>query len=202
LSHPAPKTENSLTTMLQAWQASRQGIEAVAFNTLIEACYEQLRRIAAMRVRERGAVCGAARSAISVSPSELLHDAIICIGESGAELKNSQHFLATMSLKMRSLLVDHARGNLAERRGGDWLRVTFTDFNLAPTAASYELIAIDDALSELDSAEPRVAQVMHLSYFADMKRDDIAKLLNISSASVDRDLRFGRAFTMDKVQTR
>ena len=180
--------------MLQAWQASRQGIEAVAFNTLIEACYEQLRRIAAMRVRERGA--------ISVSPSELLHDAIICIGESDGELKSSQHFLATMSLKMRSLLVDHARGNLTERRGGEWLRITFADFNLAPTAASYELLAIDDALSALDSAEPRVAQVMHLSYFADMKRDDIAKLLGISPASVDRDLRFGRAFTMDKVQTR
>jgi RNA polymerase sigma factor (TIGR02999 family) len=191
---PTSKVENSLTTMLKAWQASRQGIEAVAFNTLIEACYEQLRRIAAMRVRERGA--------ISVSPSELLHDAIICIGESDAELKNSQHFLATMSLKMRSLLVDHARGNLTERRGGDWLRVTFTDFNLAPTAASYELIAIDEALSELDGAEPRAAQVMHLSYFADMKRDDIAKLLGISPASVDRDLRFGRAFTMDRVQTR
>lgn len=80
--------------MLQAWQASRQSVIAVAFKTLIEACYEQLRRVAAMRVRER--------RAISVSPSELLHDAIICIGKSDGELKNSQHFFATMSLKMRS----------------------------------------------------------------------------------------------------
>ena len=191
---PSAKVENSLTTLLQAWQQSHQGIQAGAFNTLIETCYEQLRRMAATRVRERGA--------ISISPTELLHDAIICIGESDAELKNSNHFLATMSLKMRSLLIDHARANLAERRGGEMLRVTFTEFNLAPNEASHEFMAIDEALSELDVHEPRAAQVMHLAYFADMKREDIAKLLDISPATVDRELRFGRAFAMDKIQSR
>jgi RNA polymerase sigma factor (TIGR02999 family) len=189
--NPATSPENSLTTMLNVWQASQQGIEAGAFNSIIETCYEQLRRMAATRVRERGA--------ISVSPTELLHDAIICIGESHAELKNSHHFLATMSLKMRALLVDHARANITDRRGGVQLRVTLTDFDMAADTASYEFMAIDEALSQLDEAAPRAAQVMHLTYFADMKGEDIAKLLGISIPTVNRELRFGRAFAMDHI---
>lgn len=186
------KPLNSLTTMLQAWHASHQGIQDGAFNTLIEACYEQLRRMAANRVRESGVV--------SVSPTELLHDAIICIGESDSDLKNSKHFLATMSLKMRALLVDHARANLTEKRGGDLLRVTLTDLNIGASDSAYELVALDDAFNQLDSTEPRSAQVMHLTYFAGMQREDIAKLLDISVPTVDRELRFGRAFTMDSIR--
>ncbi len=189
---PTAKIENSLTTMLVAWRASHEGIQAGAFNALIETCYAQLRRIAAQRVRELGVV--------SVSPTELLHDAIIYIGESNVELKNSHHFLAIMSLKMRSLLVDHARANMTERRGGTLLQVTLTDASVAPDTTSYELIAIDDALSTLDLTEPRTAQIMHLTYFAGLERDDIAKLLDISLSTVDRELRFGRAFAMDVIQ--
>jgi RNA polymerase sigma factor (TIGR02999 family) len=186
------KANNSLTTMLQAWHASQKGIQDSAFNSLIDVCYEQLRRMAATRVRESGA--------ISVSPTELLHDAIICIGESDSDLKNSKHFLATMSLKMRALLIDHARANLTEKRGGDLMRVTLTDLNAGAVDSTYELVALDDAFNQLDVTAPRSAQVMHLTYFAGMQREDIAKLLDISLPMVDRELRFGRAFTMDSIR--
>ncbi len=186
------KSENSLTTMLHAWHASQMGIQDGSFNILIETCYEQLRRMASTRVKESGVV--------SVSATELLHDAIICIGESDADIKNSKHFLATMSLKMRALLVDHARANLTEKRGGDQMRITLTDLDIGVNDSSFELVALDDAFNQLDATEPRSAQVMHLTYFAGMQREDIAKLLDISLPTVDRELRFGRAFAMDSLR--
>lgn len=184
--------ENSLTTILQSWNASHDGIQGSAFNDLIGLCYEQLRTMAATRVRDTGCV--------SISPTELLHEAILGVGESDVNLKNSEHFLATMSLKMRSLLVDHARHNLATRHGGDHVRITLTELEVEGTDLSFELIALDEAFQQLDELEPRSAQVMHLTYFAGMGREDIAKLLDVSLPTVDRELRFGRAFTMESMR--
>jgi RNA polymerase sigma factor (TIGR02999 family) len=186
-----PQLKNSLTTMLDAWQTSHHGMHDSAFHTLIDACYEQLRRLAAERLRESGA--------ISLSPTDLLHDAIIYIGESHAAIKNTDHFLATMSLKMRSLLIDHARTKLADKHGGDLIRITLTDANVAVSDITFELIALDAAFNLLDETEPRCAQVMHLTYFAGMKRADIAKLLDVSLFTVDADLRFGHAFAMESL---
>ncbi len=148
--------------------------------------------MAGSRVREVGA--------ISISPTELLHEAILGVGDSSVGIKNKEHFLATMSLKMRSLLVDHARHNLTSKRGGDQLRITFTEQDIEGSDSSFELLALDEAFQRLDDIEPRSAQVMHLSYFAGMLREDIAKLLDISLPTVDRELRFGRAFTMESMR--
>ncbi len=191
MSARSPQLKNSLTTMLDAWQTSHHGMQDSAFHALIEACYAQLRRLAGERLRESGA--------ISLSPTDLLHDAIIYIGASHAAIKNTDHFLATMSLKMRSLLIDHARTKLADKHGGDLIRITLTDANIATSDVTYELIALDAAFNQLDEIEPRCAQVMHLTYFAGMKRADIAKLLDVSLFTIDADLRFGHAFAMESL---
>ncbi len=187
--------ENSLTQILQAQnipQDDEGGVDVNKFNNFIELCYGQLRSMAATRVRDAGMV--------SLSPTELLHDAILDVGDSGVDIKNREHFLATMSLKMRSLLVDHARRNLADKRGGDYVRITLTELDIEGTDLSFELVALDEAFQQLDKIEPRSSQVMHLTYFAGMKREDIAKLLDISLPTVDRELRFGRAFTMESMR--
>jgi RNA polymerase sigma factor (TIGR02999 family) len=184
--------QNSLTNVLQSQNAPHESIQGSAFNNLIELCYTQLRNMAGTRVRNAGE--------ISISPTELLHEAIIGVSDASGHIKNKEHFLATMSLKMRSLLVDHARHNLADKRGGDQLRITFTEQDIEGSDSSFELLALDEAFQRLDEIEPRSAQVMHLSYFAGMLRDDIAKLLDISLPTVDRELRFGRAFTMDSMR--
>lgn len=185
---------NSLTQLIEVWHQSQQGMNSPAFNELIEACYAQLRRMAAARVREAGAVL--------ISPTEVLHDAIICMGKSDVALKNSAHFLAMMSLKMRGLLIDHARASMLDKRGNDaGVRVTLPKLNAEGVDATIELLALDEALQRLDQEDPRCAQIMHLSYFAGMAREDIAELLDISVPAVDRDLRFGRVFATDIVRS-
>jgi RNA polymerase sigma factor (TIGR02999 family) len=186
----ANKLENSLTQLLDDWQRSQDGVKSTAFNALIVACYSQLHRMAASRAHAVGAV--------TLSPTEILHEAIISVGESAHSLKNSRHFLATMSLKMRSLLVDHARANLRDKRGGgDWVRVTMSAIDNEVAEEAVDLVELDQALQSLDAKYPRCAQVLHLLYFASMERDDIAELLQISRPTVDRELRFGRAYARE-----
>ena len=187
-----PSNENSLNSVLEAWNTSEDGMQSGAFNNLIELCYEELRTMAAARVR--------IANSIQISPTELLHEAILGVGESGVKMRNSEHFLATMSLKMRSLLVDNARHHLALRHGGDQLRITLSSLEVDSGDMSFELIALDESFTHLDKIEPRSAQVMHLTYFAGMDREEIAKLLDISVPTVDRELRFGRAFTLESMR--
>ena len=186
-------TENSLDAVLRASGVSDLACgDALAFNKLVELCYVQLRSMAGTRVRNSGVA--------SISPTELLHDAIIDLNGTDFKLTNKHHFLAIMSLKMRNLLVDHARSNLSNKRGGDRLRITYTEADVDGADMSFELIALDGALTQLDKIEPRSAQIMHLTYFAGMTREAIAKLLDVSLPTVDRELRFGRAFTLEEMR--
>lgn len=189
------KIENSITHLLEDWQRSQDGVKSKAFNALIVACYSQLHRMAAARAHAVGSV--------TLSPTEILHEAIISVGESSKSLKNSGHFLATMSLKMRSLLVDHARTNLCDKRGGgDWVRVTMSAVDNEAVTEAVELVALDEALQSLDLNYPRCAQVLHLLYFAGMERAEIANFLQISLPTVDRELRFGRAYAREFLESK
>lgn len=128
----------------------------------------------------------------TLSPTDLLHEALIGIMPSNMDFKNRGHFMATMSLSIRSILVDHARARSADKRGGDLVRVTLTNIDVpdATSTSTFSLLAIHEALRKLEALDPRCGQVMHLSYFGGMSREEIAGLLNVSVSTVKRDLSF------------
>jgi len=172
-----------LTTALRAW---REGSET-AFGSLLDQVYDELKVIAARRLNQSG-------GAVTMCPTELLHEALIGIMPNKPEFKNRAHFLATMSLAIRSILVDHARARAANKRGGDLVRVTLTSADVGEESMAAELLTMDAALTQLEALDPRCGQVMHLTFFADLSREEVAQLLNISVATVRRDLSFARAW--------
>src|SRR6187551_4050047 len=93
----------SLTTLLRAWRAG----DGAAFEQIIDQAHAELRRMA------RGRLAG---NQITLVPTELLNEAVIKVMQSPPDLANRAHFFATMSLAMRSILVDRARERLAEKR--------------------------------------------------------------------------------------
>lgn len=95
---------------------------------------------------------------------------------------------------MRSILVDHARARQAGKRGGEQLRVTLGDDIPAADAGDTELLALDEALNSLYEADERTAKVIELTYFGGLQRDEVAQVLSVSVPTVDRALRFGRAW--------
>jgi RNA polymerase sigma factor (TIGR02999 family) len=179
----ASPQDSSLTALLHEW---RNG-SGTAFGEVIDQVYDQLRAIAAGRISRSG-------GALTLSPTELLHEVLIKVMPAPMEWKDRSHFFATMSLAIRSILVDHARARATEKRGGDRLKVTLTSANVGEDSMALDLIALDQALTRLEALDARCAEVMHLTYFGGLSHEEIAGLLKISEATVARDLRFARGW--------
>jgi len=194
-------TQSSLTVLLNRWQHGDQE----AFVRILEAVMRDLEKMAEARMR------GEDRP--TIQPNDLLNEALIRMMESTAApgaggervdenapahatqgFASRAHFFATMSLHMRSILVDRARARNAEKRGGGAVHVTLSNALDAEESMIADLIAVDEALSGLERQDPRGAQILHLTYFAGLTRDEIAEVMHISVPTVDRELRFARAW--------
>lgn len=179
---PAPAHEAPLTLLLHAWQRGDAG----AFERVVGLVHGELMRMAASRLRSGDGG--------TFSRGDLLNAALLRVMESPPDWRNRAHFFATVSLTMRSVLVDHARARLAEKRGGGHQRVTWTLSSLGEESMAADLLNLDGLLRRLETEDPRAAQILQLTYFAGLQRTDIAAVLEISVPTVDRDLRFARAW--------
>lgn len=173
----------SLTRLIDAW---RNGQDE-ALGHIFELAYGELRQLAAQRMRHQG-------RDLTLSPTELLHDVLLRVIGTAPQWQNRTHFLASMSLYMRAVLVDHARARHSERRGGGLLRVTLGQVDIGDESVMTELLALDEALNRLEQHDPRCSAVLHLTYFAGMDRHRIAEVLAVSVQIVDRELRFARSW--------
>lgn len=186
LAQPAPPTRQ-VTALLLAWQ---QG-DSKAFSAMLSQVYDDLRRMALSRLR------GA--DTPSLAAGDLLNEALVKLMESPPDWQNRAHFFASVSLAMRSVLVDHARARQADKRGGDWQRVTFTLGGHGEDGMVAELLTLDALLTQLQQRDPRAAGVLQMTYFAGLERDEIATVLGLSVATVDRELRFARAWLAQRL---
>ena len=132
----------------------------------------------------------------------LVHELYVRM-HAGADVafEQPQQFFAYAARAMRHLLVDRARGRLRHRAGGEWTRTTLTggDARLSIDSAE-QALALDAALERLQAADARSAQVLELHYFAGLSIDQIADALAIAASTIDRDLRFARAFLKKHVE--
>jgi RNA polymerase sigma factor (TIGR02999 family) len=176
------RDEAGLTQLLIAWRGGNRE----AFERLLARAYGDLKRIAVQRLQRFGPV--------TLSATELLHEALLDLVEGEMSFHDSAHFFATMSMAVRSILVDHARARAADKRGGDRIHLSLSQADAGEEAMALELLALEQALTALEVADPRSARVMHLSCFGDLKQEQIAEVLRISVVTVKRDLRFARAW--------
>lgn len=183
----APPARRQITRLLHAWQQGDQS----AFASMLDAVYDELRRMALSRLR------GA--DTPSLAAGDLLNEALLKLMESPPDWQDRGHFFASVSLAMRSVLVDHARARQADKRGGDWQRVTFTLAGQGEDGMVADLLTLDALLTQLQQRDPRAASVLQMTYFAGLDRDEIATVLGLSLATVDRELRFARAWLAQRL---
>lgn len=179
----ATSTQLPLTQWLQSWQ---QG-NADAFASVFEQAYAQLRQIAAMRIAK---VAGDA----TLSPTELLHEAVLRVLGRDVTWQNRAHFFASMSVYMRAVLVDHARARLSDKRGAGAVHITLEAAERGEESSIVDLLALDQALNQLEQLDARSSAVLHLTLFAGLARNDIAEVLKVSVQIVDRELRFAKSW--------
>ncbi len=124
----------------------------------------------------------------------LVHEAYLRLADADIAWQNRTHFLSVAARVMRRILVEWARARRAGKRGGDGVRVTFTDGVSPPAADPVDVLDLDQALERLQAFDARQAEVVELSYFGGLTYPEIAQMLGISEATVDRDLRHARAW--------
>jgi RNA polymerase sigma factor (TIGR02999 family) len=178
-----PTASPALTALLVSWRSG----DGAAFDRVIESAYQRLKEMAAGRLRGDNVL-------VTLSPAELLNEAIVRVMESPPDFKSRSHFFATMSLLMRSILVDAARARLTSKRGGGALNVTLNETQMGEDSVICDLLALDQALQQLAALDPRGSEILHLTYFGGMKCEEIATVLDTSQRTVERELRFARAW--------
>ncbi|MBS7456782.1 ECF-type sigma factor [Coralloluteibacterium stylophorae] len=175
--------KDEATALLHAW---RGGDEA-SRDQLVEMVYDTLRGIAAAQLRGRG-------GEDPLRPTVLVHEALLRMLGREVAFADRAHFCAVAALKMRAVLIDHARALAAAKRdGGEALTLTSVAGDGGAEAA-VDVLALHQALERLAEEEPRAARAIEMSYFGGMERAEIAEVLQVSVPTVDRDLRFGRAW--------
>ncbi len=159
-----------------------RGGERAAFDSLFEALYPELRRIAHARLGR--------------NVRDTLQDTTVLVHECYLKLANAQrltpgdrvHFLSYAAHVMRSLIVDAARARQAERRGGDAVHVTLDSaVGDSVAAAEDEIVDVHEALAQLAQLDERLARVVEMRYFGGMKETEIAAALGITDRTVRRD---------------
>jgi len=179
---PGPPA-GELTGLLHAW---REG-DAAALDELLPRVYDELRRIAAQRMRgERGGH--------TLQPTALVHEAFLRLVGQPIDWRDRGHFFAVASRAMRRVAVDHWRAGAAQKRGGDGPRVELGDAEPAVEAKSVDVMALDAALSRLETLSVQQARVVELRYFAGLSLEEVADVLDRSRASVFRDWRAAKTW--------
>lgn len=173
-----------VTELLIAWG---RGDEA-AFKDVMPVVYEELRRLAHRHLRRE-------QECHTLETTALVHEAYLrLVDQTRTELHSRAHFFAIASRQMRRILVDHYRSHHYAKRGGRAAHLDLEETCLAAAEKAREVIALDDALTELASFDERKCRVVELRFFGGLSIEDTAIALKVSQGTVMRDWTLARAW--------
>jgi len=128
-----------------------------------------------------------------------VHEAYARLAQGDATFANRAHFFAIAARTMRRILVDHARSKGRDKRGGGAAKVTLTEAAAVSDPASFDVLALDEALDALTDVDRRKAEVVELHFFGGLSYAETSTALGISEATVDRDLRLAKAWLAERL---
>lgn len=178
---PATRARD-VTGLLLAWTAGDEG----ALDRLVPLVYAELRRQAHRQMQGERAVH-------TLQTTVLVHEAYLrLVDVKRVHFRNRTDFFALSAQLMRRVLVDAARARAARKRGGDVRHVPLPDGLALPAPNGTDLVALDDALRELATFDPRKEKVVELRYFGGLSVEETAEALGVSSETVMRDWKTAR----------
>ncbi len=162
----------------------------VAANDLYERVYDELRRMAHMRL-------GRHRSTDTINTTALVHEAYLkLVDQTQVQWQDRAHFFATASQAMRYILVDYARRRTAQKRGGAErdLPISKVQIGVEADARSADLLSLNDALDKLAEYDERLARLVEYRFFGGLTYEEIAEVTGWSIPTLKRDWRRARAW--------
>lgn len=159
-----------------------------AADRLLPIVYDDLRGIASKWFARPSPVA-------TLQPTALVHEAFLhLVDQTQVDWKNRSHFFAVAATAMRQILIQHARKRQAAKRGGGWERITLSGVAITKPDQAVDVLDLDEALNTLASLHERQARVVELRFFADLKNDEVAEVLQVSPRTVELDWRTARAW--------
>jgi RNA polymerase sigma factor (TIGR02999 family) len=172
------------TNLVRAW---RQG-DAEAMDRLLPIVYDQLANLARRALRSE-------RANHTLQSRALVHEAYLRLIQGDLDFNDRAHFLALAARTMRRVLVDHARARRRHKRGGDQVQVPIEHIEPeVPAPPLVDVIALNDAIEQLQAFDPRKSQIVELHFFGGLSYDETAEAVGVSPATVDRELRLAKAW--------
>jgi RNA polymerase sigma factor (TIGR02999 family) len=124
-----------------------------------------------------------------------MHEAYLRICKSEPiDWKDRAHFYAVAAQQLRRVLVDHARRQRSEKRGGGMLPLSLWESDGAAVVMDERVLAVNEALTRLESLDPRAAKAVELRFFGGLSEAETAEALDISVATLKRDWDFAKAW--------
>ena len=169
--------------------------DARASEELLPLVYDQLRRLAAQRLIQE-------KPGQTLQATALVHDAYLRLvdGESSQHWNSRGHFFAAAAEAMRQILVQNARRRGRVKHGGGRTRIDLEDLEIAAPERSVDLLALDEALTQLAAADSQAAELVKLRYFAGCTIPEAADVLGVSPRSADFLWAYARTWLFQKLQ--
>lgn len=178
----------TVTTLLRDWRSG----DKAALDQLAPLIYDDLRRIAARHLQSE-------RSGHTLQATALVNEVFVRLAEADLGFQDRAHFFSVAARTMRRILTDYGRARRSQKRGGGVSPVTLHE-DLVAASTTTDIEDIDDALTKLAEIDARKSDILVLHFFGGMTFDETAEALNISAATVDRDLRLAKAWLANELK--
>jgi RNA polymerase sigma factor (TIGR02999 family) len=155
--------------------------------------YDELRRLAALYLLRE-------RRDHTLQPTALVHEAYLrLVDQRHVNWRNRAQFVGLAAVMMRRILVNYARDRAAGKRGGDMEKVPLSDVDEPGRPQDVDLIVLEDALDQLSAIDSRKSKIVELKFFGGLTTNEIAEVLQLSPATIERDWSFARAWLYDAI---
>jgi RNA polymerase sigma factor (TIGR02999 family) len=172
-----------VTQLLNLWSTG----DAQALEKLIPLIYGELRRIAGRHLRGE-------RQNHTLQITALVHEAYLRLEQQEVQWQSRGHFYAIAAQAMRRILIDYARNQHAQKRGGVQERVSLDEAMPFSEQDRVLLLALDEAVAKLSKMDPRQGKIVEMRFFGELTIDEIAELMDVSKATVKREWTVAKAW--------
>jgi len=175
---------SEITQLLRKWSEG----DRAALDQLMPIVYQELRKLANSYLRGE-------RSDHTLQPTALINEAYIrLVKQDFPEWQSRKHFYGVAAQLMRQILVEHARARGAAKRGDGAQKLSLDEAPVFSQERAADLVTLDDALTALARFDERKARVVELRYFGGFSVEEVANALDISVATVGREIRMAQAW--------
>lgn len=171
----------NVTQLLSDWQNNKANPQ------ISELVYDTMRRLSAKYIRQE-------KQGYTLQATELVHEAYIKLIDCDINWQDRQHFYVIAARTMRRLLIDRAREKANKKGSNSMQRVTFLESDLAQNTPSENILEMDELIQQLEKIDDRKSTIVQLHYYAGLSYQEIGLCLQLSKATVERELRFSKAW--------